>query len=102
MARAISDSVEGIIPAATVPLCTPNPLAKMIEPAKSSLQKTEENNRVAVQVAHMAFGGHISKGLLRWGRAAKEKNVAANLKVPSLRLLDEMARLPNMCEHGAS
>ncbi len=96
------DSVEGIIPAATAPLRAPNPLAKMIESAEASLQKTEETCRAAVQMAHMAFGGHISKGLLRRGRAAKEKIAVVNLKVSRLRLFDEMARLPNMYEHGVS
>jgi hypothetical protein len=56
----------------------------------------DAKTRSTIQTAHTAFGGHISRGLLRRGRSALNKSSDAIVKLARAKIILELAILARM------
>lgn len=64
--------------------------------AKATYSKVEQENREAVSTAHFAFGGHISKGLLKRGRSCLEKINKASERQGRAKIFLDLSKFKNL------
>lgn len=69
---------------------------------KATYSKVEQENRETVSTAHFAFGGHISKGLLKRGRSCSEKINRANEKQGRVKIFFDLSKFKNLNGFGIS
>jgi hypothetical protein len=77
-----------------------NELEKLIVSLENKVGRLSGNQvdiagktRSTIQTAHMAFGGHISRGLLKRGRLALAKSIDASTKAARAKIILELAKL---------
>lgn len=68
-------------------------LEKKVERTSNDMVSVQNATQHTIQTAHNAFGGHISKGLLKRGRSALDKRNAAFLKLSRTKVILELAIL---------
>lgn len=64
--------------------------------ARANLVAVDSATRHTISTASFAFGGHISRGLLKRGRSASSRYNAANQKYGRAQLFARLAELPNL------
>jgi len=68
----------------------------MLATSRANLATVDAKTRSTISTAHFAFGGHISKGLLKRGRAASDRFNTANTKHGKAGLFVRLAALPDL------
>ena len=71
-----------------------NAIQSALTRARANLTSVDQKTRGTISTAHTAFGGHISKGLLKRARAASDQHSTANVKHGRAAIFEKLSHLP--------
>lgn len=71
-------------------------IENLLNTAKGQLATVDDSTKHVISTAHMAFGGHISRGLLKRARAASNKRNEASTKCGRLEIFYKLSQFPNL------